>query len=54
MGALRARLRTRQANDRKLQLTVLRQTFALLDEPMPDPVIKDYVAEKIPIGMHMG
>jgi len=41
-------------NDRKLQLSVLRQTFALLDEPGPGPVIKDYVAEKIPIGMHMG
>ena len=32
-------------NDPGLQLSVLRQTFALLDEPGPPPVLKDYVRE---------
>jgi hypothetical protein len=30
-------------NDVALQLDVLRQTFALLGEPGPGPVLKDYV-----------
>jgi hypothetical protein len=29
-----------------LQLSVLRQTFALLDEPGPGPVLRDYVPER--------
>jgi hypothetical protein len=36
-------------NDVALQLDVLRQTFALLGEAGPPPVLKDYV----PLG-HMG
>jgi hypothetical protein len=32
-------------DDVLLQLSVLRETFALLDEPGPPPVLKDYVRD---------
>lgn len=35
-----------EPNNPDLQLTVLRQTFALLDEPGPPPVLKEFVAER--------
>jgi hypothetical protein len=34
-------------NDVPLQRSVLRQTFALLDEPGPGPILKDYVMESV-------
>lgn len=34
-----------EPNNPELQKSVLRQTFALLGEPGPPPVLKDYVAE---------
>jgi hypothetical protein len=33
-------------NDRDLQLSVLRQTLALLRETGPGPILRDYVAER--------
>ena len=35
-------------NDAALQLDVVRQAFGLLKSPGPGPVLKDYVAEKVP------
>lgn len=35
-----------QPNNVPLQLDVLRQTFKLLDEAGPPPVLKDYVSER--------
>jgi len=34
-----------EPNNPELQRSVLRQTFALLDEPGPPPVLRDYAAE---------
>ena len=34
-----------EPNDPQLQTRVLRQTFALLDEAGPPPVLRDYVPE---------
>ncbi len=34
-----------EPNNVDLQLSVLRQTFGLLDEPGPPPVLKEYVRE---------
>lgn len=38
-------------NDVALQLDVLRATFALLDEPGPAPVLREYVREREPAGV---
>lgn len=37
-------------NDVPLQLSVLRETFALLDEPGPPPVLRDYVPHPAEAG----
>lgn len=34
-------------NDARLQSSVLRQTLALLDEPGPPPVLREYVREPV-------
>jgi hypothetical protein len=38
-----------EPNDPALQMDVLRQTFALLDEPGPPPVLRDYVAGRVSV-----
>ena len=38
-------------NDPTLQLSVLRQTFALLHEPGPPPVLKEYVPLEVEAGV---
>jgi len=43
-----------EPNNPELQKSVLRQTFALLDEPGPPPVLKDYVAETASTGTQTG
>lgn len=39
-----------EPNNVALQMSVLRQTFALLDEPGPGPVLKEYAMEREPAG----
>ena len=39
-----------EPNNPDLQMSVIRQTFALLDEPGPPPVLKTYVAEHAMVG----
>ncbi len=38
-----------EPNNPDLQLTVLRQTFGLLGEPGPPPVLKEFVRERAPV-----
>jgi hypothetical protein len=36
-----------EPNDTALQTDVLRQTFALLDEPGPPPVLRDFAPDRV-------
>lgn len=40
-----------EPNNVALQMSVLRQTFQLLDEPGPGPVLKEYVFEREPAAI---
>jgi hypothetical protein len=43
-----------EPNNPELQKSVLRQTFALLDEQGPPPILKDYIAEGSPVEASAG